>query len=386
MANGNVEPSRAEKKLIEHAVKGEQADFSGDGDRVIRGEVLRGLLLGLIPSEPQPGGHPPAHTAQHDIHHHVRSIRAKGVIIQGKLDLVAAIRADGNLLPPLLLECTEFKPDPNKKDPEGLDIDARLARLALLSLQDCKFTRIRLADAKVGGDVDLSGAGPLDNSNVCQILAQGCQVEGSFKADGCDLRTGKTEAAPGSTEIDYALNLTNARIHGDVSLQCSHKQVDCPPGQGAASDTKRPRPFRAQGVRLDLARVHGNVGLDGAKLHRTAGATGTEGYAFHAHNCRIEGSLFMSASIDGVSRVKPFQAFGCLSLIGARIDGNLDCRGAVLRDYPERKEAGKKEQAPPQSGEAAADTEWSYSLNARDATVRGDVLLRASRYGTVKRI
>ncbi len=60
--------------------------------------------------------------------------------------------------------------------------------------------------------------------------------------------------------------------------------------------------------------------------------------------------------------------------MGARIDGNLDCRGALLRDRPEEDDGS------PSAVIAAADKDWSYSLNARDATIGGDVLFRVSRY------
>lgn len=128
-----------------------------------------------------------------------------------------------------------------------MDLDARHARLARLSLKNCAFTRVVLTDAKVGGDIELSGARPIHGSDVCEIKAERCQVEGSLTVDGARLTVTKPAEAKKAI-VDYALNLTNARIDGDVSLQ---------------------KGFNADGgVLLDLARVSGSVWFDGSTLSK----------------------------------------------------------------------------------------------------------------------
>ncbi len=360
----------AEKELIEHAISGTFADFSDDAKwsgnrRVVRARVLRRLLLGLTlpPLEEAASG-----TSGEAKVHDVRSICAISPTIEGKLNLVEAIGPEDRSLPPLILHCALFTDDGG-----GTDIDAQHARLARLSLQDCKFTRIVLTDAKVRGDVDLCGAEPVAKGGVCQIVADGCQVEGSFKADGCNLRIGSVQGDNlSNTEhhIEYALNLTNARIEGDISLRCQHEPSTCPAGPEGEGEKRASRSFRADGVRLDLARVRGSVFLDGAALSRATADVNKEGYALHAHNCRIEGSLFMPASRNQ-DAVERFRAFGCISLAGSRIDGDLDCRGALLRDLPE---------GSPEPAVLSLDKDWYYSLNARDAIIGGDVLFRVSKY------
>ena len=76
---------------------------------------------------------------------------------------------------------------------------------------------------------------------------------------------------------------------------------------------------------------------------------------------------------DGKSLVR-FRAFGCVSLMGTHIHGNLECRGALLREIL----GGKS--CPLKGLRVSEDKEWSFSLNARDVFVGGDVLFQASRF------
>jgi hypothetical protein len=370
MLDENTVLGEAERILIKRAMSGELADFSDlpDKERTINAEVLRSLLLGLkLPPLHAIGPTPIKDWEPFG----VRSIWASGPIITGKLDLVEAIGAEGGSLPPLVLSFARFEGSHDDKD-----VDAQHAWLARLSLRNCKFTRVVLRDAKVGGDVDLSGAEPIDRAKGCQILADGCQVEGSFRADGSELYLDRTKERSAITEaeIEYALNLTNAKIEGNISLMLLSNSGAgngriVPPYAGGGGKVAAPAIFRAEGVRLDLARVSGSVWLDGARLRRTNPDLQKEGYALHAHSCRISGSLFMSAIQIEAKKAEIFRASGCISFVGARIDGNLDCRGAQLRDRPEGEDGSP----------AADDRDWSYSLDARDATVGGDVLFRVSR-------
>ncbi|MGO9462462.1 MAG: hypothetical protein ACLPWS_00215 [Rhodomicrobium sp.] len=260
----------AERTLIKRAMSGEPANFSHEADerRSINAAVLRSLLLGLALPPLDANGPTPVKDWR-DIK--VRSIWAFAPIVIGKLDLVEAIRADGNPLPPLVLGFARFE-----GSQDGTDVDAQHARLARLSLRNCKLTRVVLKDAKVGGDVDLSGAEPLHKEKGCRILAQGCQVEGSFRADGSELRLDSTSTLSAITEadIDYALNLTNAKIEGDISLLSNSNSSESN-GRSVLSrfaGDSRTNPFalfRADGIRLDLARVRGSVWLDGARLTRS---------------------------------------------------------------------------------------------------------------------
>ena len=170
--------SSAETKLIKHAISGELADFSGEQgeeQRTIRARVLRSLLLGLkLPPLDGVGEHKALE---------VRSIMARGPIILGLLNLVEAVGKEEHVLPPFILERAEFR-----GGEKGINIDARHARMIRLSLEYCTFSGIDLTNAKVGGDVDLSGVGPNEESGVCRILAHGCRVEGAFRANGAQLK------------------------------------------------------------------------------------------------------------------------------------------------------------------------------------------------------
>jgi len=373
VANGEVtDLNKAEEELIKKALSGEIANFSGrePDNRTIDARVLRSLLLGL--KLPAIAGISDERKA-----YDVRSIYAIAPIIKGTLDLLEAIGPEGRSLPPLILKSAIFESKGN-----AADINARHARLARLSLVNSKLTRLVLEDAKVGGDVDLSGVMPLIDGKGCQVLAQGCQVEGSFRADGAELRLPEEllnkERAPGEAYIDYALDLTNVSVDGDISLMCPiDLNIDgdaTPEAQSIKNGRQKLRTFSADGVRLDLARVRGSVWFDGADLLRTNPNRQIEGYALHAHNCRIEGGLSMSGSLNVAEDVEYFNASGCVSLIGSRIDGNLDCRGAVLRNRP-----GKEDEAGDDPVDAE-DKESNYSLNAKDAIIGGDALLRVSRY------
>lgn len=367
MANKITELYDAEKELIRQAHSGEFADFSDisewpDKRRIIRSEVLRSLLLRLKL--------PALEEATKDHSHDVRSIGAISPIIEGKLDLVEAIGWEERSLPPLILKHAVFK-----GSTDGTDIDARHARMARLSLENCKFTRIDLTNAKVGGDVDLSGVKP-NAKGWCQILAQGCHVEGAFRADGARLKIPSPEA-----RTKYALDLTNANIEGDVSLQCRQRAAGGTKGApehdaGATGDGQSFYFDALGGVCLDLARVRGSVWINGARLERLPAEKENEeeGYALHAHNCRIEGGLHMSANKNEAGNVDRFRAYGCVSLMGARIYGNLDCRGALLQEVSEKNTDWLE------ASRALTDKDWSYSLDARDVIVSGDVLFQVSRY------
>lgn len=378
MVNEEIALNEAEKELIAHAIDGRLADFSDwpDDQRIIRAEVLRSLLLRLkLPALENAVGKQP---------HDFRIIGAKSPIIEGKLDLVEAIGLEERSLPPLILKRAVFRGSAD----DGPDIDARHARMARLSLEDCRFKRIDLTNAKVGGDVDLLGVGPNDKGG-CRIVAAGCHVEGAFRADGAQLKIpnpGVTSPSPAEAHIRYALDLTNANIEGDISLRCDSRTdggTNHEPREivGAAREAEQYRCFAAQGgVCLDLARVRGSVWLDGARLERMPAELekAAEGYALHAHNCRIDGSLHMSANKNHAGTVERFRAFGCVSLMGARIYGNLECRGALLHEVSESK-INQLEVSSAQPDKDWSDKEWSYSLNARDVIVGGDVLFQVSR-------
>ena len=376
MANEITALNEAEKELIAHAIDGRLADFSDndkwpDHKRIIRAEVLRSLLLRLkLPALKDAAGEHPGD---------FRIIGAISPVVEGKLDLVEAIGLEERSLPPLILKRAVFR-----GSTDDTDIDARHARMTRLSLEDSRFKRIDLTNAKVGGDVDLSGVGPNDKGG-CQIVAEGCHVEGAFRADGAHLKIpdrGVSSPSPAEAHIRFALDLTNANIEGDISLGCDSRAAggtNYKPREiaGAAREAGQSLCFDARGgVCLDLARVRGSVWLDGARLERTPAEPEkeAEGYALHAHNCRIDGSLHMSANKNDAGTVERFRAFGCVSLMGARIYGNLECRGALLHEVSESKTNQLE------VSRAQLDKEWSYSLNARDVIVGGDVLFQVSRF------
>ena len=123
--------------------------------------------------------------------------------------------------------------------------------------------RVGLPDAQIGGDLDCTG--------------------GTFTNEG-----------------NYALDADRINVKGCVFLRNS--QV-------------------VGSVRLLGAQIGGNVECDGGTF------TNPNSYAISADGARISGAFFLRVDKDSQGEQVPFIASGAVSLIGATIDGQVDCSG-----------------------------------------------------------
>jgi hypothetical protein len=273
-----------EHTLLARAVADMPAAFplrDGKAEAVLRAPFLRHLLLGLpAPAgwgEPWPGG--PV------------SIQVAGARIEGPLDLVDRTGPSGMALPPLCLEGCDL-PDP---------ADLSGARLARLSIKGSRFTHLRAHGLRLDGNFDFSqarGFGPPLEGNaeaIAWIDAHGARIAGDVEGRGARLRAPEPRPKfPAGTQ-QYALCLSNCDIGGRVIL------VDQFRGNG--------------GVSFGDGDIRGEVWLSGATV--SAG----EGDALGGQDTRFGSAL----ALDDC-----FTATGVVSLLGARIAGNLECTNATF--------------------------------------------------------
>jgi len=309
MADDALTPD--ERQLVGKAAWGEAADFTDRASPpVIRADVLRRLLLGL-PVWPGEGGG----LQRLDV---PASVIVRGAEIEGPLDLDEATGASG--LPGLVLEGCRLPA-----------LTARHAHIKRLVVKDCAFTRLDLAGASIDADVDLSGAralapGTEGADGQCVVSLEGARVDGGLTMTGAHLRlTPRADLPEGETKR-YALELRDAEIRGSVSLQ-----------PGFVADG---------GLRLMNARIEGDLRASGARL--LAG----EQDALQGQGAAIGGSVLLRA-FDTAEAIHRFTAKGRVSLMGARIGGDLSCVGTAL------------------------DGGGGDALNAQGAEIKGSVHLRA---------
>ena len=246
----------------------------------------------------------------------------KGARIEGVLDLKDCTGVEGSPLPPLeLINCDI-----------PADIDLSYARLARLSVVNCRITKIKAHWVHIEGPFcfsDTSGFGPAPDGRgnaIGYIDARGAQIKGDVVGLRARLRTPpsrKPEDIPVG-ENYYALGFRNCEIAGGVSL---------------AKD------FVADGgVDFGDGDVTGEVWLRGAEV--SAG----EGYAFRAQSTRFGSSLILDEG---------FKASGEVNLLGARLAGTFQCDHGT---FDNRKEDGS-----------------AHALVLTSAKVGGDVLFSGVR-------
>lgn len=258
--------------VVDRTNAGEIADFSamggpGGAKPAVRAGFLRKLLLRLDPSWTirTPG------------------VRIKGARIEGVLDLTDC---SGEGLPALSLTACEI--------PETIDLSH--ARLARLSLNGSRLTRLQAVEVQIDGELDLCDVAPIEAGGRETLTAKlrGARIDGDVLARGA-----KFARAPESN--DDALNLQGAEIEGNVFLR-----------EG----------FEAFGpVTLYGARIKGSVDCSGgAFLNRSDDASAT---ALNAETARIDGDVLLR---------NQFKAEGEVWFMGATISGNFDISDASFRN------------------------------------------------------
>ncbi len=259
----------AEHRMLDAAADGSWPDFSTstDDQKTIRAAFLRNLYLQLCRSD-TPWG-----------------LRVQGARIEGPLDLKDCTGVEGTPLPPLeIMNCDIHD-----------DIDLSYARLARLSIVNCRITHIQAVWVRIDGPFDFSKTRSVNPLSDAWIEARGAQIHGDVDGRGAHLRSPKprSDVLPGTQR--YALGFRNCNIAGRVLLTNG---------------------FRALGgVNFSDGDITGEVWLMGAEI--TCG----EGDALAAQSTRF-------GSVLGLN--EGFVSRGQISLLGARIAGSLHCPGAKL--------------------------------------------------------
>lgn len=301
--------------VMERTRAGEVADFTPmagpDGAKpAIRAGFLRKLMLGADQAVRTPG------------------VRIKGARIEGALDLTDC---SGAGLPALSLDKCDV--------PDAIDLSH--ARLARLTLRDCRLRQLTAVEAVIEAELSLVGAKPIGapgaemlSANLCgariggRLRASGAHfaratdaAEAVLIADGADI--GGDVLLDANFEALGAVSLAGARIAG--ALDCSGGQFlnRSDDAKGAALSARGARiggglrlgeRFKAEGaVDLSSVAIGGDVDLAHSSLRNEFGA------ALLLANARIAGQVGGGAKVQGH-----------VSLQGAEIARNLDFKGVEI--------------------------------------------------------
>ena len=392
----------AEAEVIACTARGEIAIFSGAPMPVLRAAFLRHLLLGLpAPREPWPVRLP--------------GVRIRGACIDALLDLADCAGPGGAGLPALTLEQCDIAAPIDLSNARlsrlslrdsrigevrarGLRIDGSLdisgvaplaeaawidahaaviegdllGRGALLKIpppragiahRDARYA-LRLSGATIRGSLDLLGeftaigGVALDTAHVTgDVVARGARI-GAGEGDAIGAQAARFDGVVILGDGFVAAGviwLMGARIAGTLDMNAARLVNRTEDGSGVvlAADTAEiggsvllRNGFSAEGgISMRGARIASSLECDGASL-TNATADGT-GIALAADHAVIGGAVLLRNG---------FAAQGVISLIGARIGGNLECDGASLTN-------------------ATADG-TGVALAAENAVIGGAVLLR----------
>jgi len=189
--------------------------------------------------------------------------------------------------------------------------------------------QLRFCGARISGNLDLRGGtfGDEDGSDEPAIFADGAHIEGNAFL-GAGFRAFGEVRLNGST-IERNLDLTAAKLENlrGYSLSAAGAHVV---GSVYLGDTEADGgTFESRGsFRLEGAKIDGDVKCDGARFaaaafllrdYRPPSADEEADkylYAVEANGAEIGGDLTFSGS---------FEAWGIVDLIGAKIDGDLNC-------------------------------------------------------------
>ena len=308
MNDATITLSDDEAHVAECAEAGRPADFihqvvDGIPTAIIRASVLRSFLLGVPIHFPHQG-------SPRSVKITYKGIYLLNAQIDGPIDLEDACSADGTSLAPLMLERCLI-PTP---------VNLARARLRYLSLKGSRITHLYAKDIVVEGPIDLSfvstaetddsGSGS-NKRGLCWVELVGARVQGGVEGGGAKLvappqRSGYLRESF-SVTFRYALDLREAAIGGSIIL--------------------RPDTSLEGGLSLRGTEVRGDVTADGGRL------TAIEGFAFDGSNAVVRGNVKFR-SYDDPDQSKdtvPFRAFGEVRVHGAKIAGDLQVTGAILK-------------------------------------------------------
>lgn len=392
----------AEAEVVARTARGEVADFGESERPVLRADFLRHLLLGLpAPVDAWPIRLP--------------GVRIKGACVEGLLDLGNCAGPSGAGLPALGLEGCEIAAPLDLSDAclarlslrgsqvgeiraRGVRIDGTLdiagvaplheaawidahgavidgdliargtslrvpAPRAGIAHRDARYA-LRLSGAEIRGSLDLMGdftaigGVALDTAHVTgDVIARGARI-GAGEGDAIGAQAARFDGVVILSDGFVAAGviwLMGARIAGTLDMNAARLVNRAQDGQGIvlAADTAEiggslllRNGFTAEGaISLRGTRIGNSLECDGARLANST--DDGSGIALAADHAEIGGAVLLRNG---------FAAQGAISLIGARIGGNLECDGAQLAN------------ATPDGGGVA--------LAAENAVIGGAVLLR----------
>lgn len=411
MTTDDLVPTEAEKRVIEAAAKGERADFrTGDtqaddpargeawGDeRTVRAEVVHDLCLGARPDWP--------------VHH--KGVEILGARIVGTLDFAGAtlpcrlalgtcfLEEDINLLgaelPALSFSGSRIR---------ALTADGLKARGGVFLRGTTAKGEVRFLGADIGGSLSCNGAtfeSPTATRNLearafgadglkttGSVFMRGTTAKGEVRFLGADIGgnldcSGATFEQPAAAENPEAaaLSADNIKTRGNVffrtvtakgevrflgaeiggSLDCENGHF----GNPAAADNPAAKAFGADGlktrgdvilkdvtatgeVRLMGADIEGGLDCSGATFEHPAAAKNPEAAAFNADRLKTSGSVFLRGATTK----------GEMRLLCAEIGGTLSCDGAEFENP------------------AAAQKAEAKAFHADRLKTRGSVFLRGT--------
>jgi len=231
--------------VVQQTAIGRRATFPAERNAVIRASLIRDLLYGQTKLG-----------ALGSVDANLAGVQIQGATIDGSLDLSDSARPFAGLPALELIDCT-FK--------ETVNLHA--ARLARLALQGSRFGWLNMREAYIDGPLDISRVHGEGGQN-CWIDGRGAIINGDVLGSGVKLRLcAKDPEIAKRTDHPVALWLAGTTIQGSVRLMDHF--------------------FALGGVSLDGAQVKGDV--------RIFDGTLTEGKsdAFNARGADIGGVLYL---------------------------------------------------------------------------------------------
>ncbi|MGH3211462.1 MAG: hypothetical protein ACRDNO_27260 [Trebonia sp.] len=379
-----AELTEAEQLLWKAFPRGALVDLGGSpagSPPVIRAEVISALILGAVPAEPGSAA----------------GIRLRGATVTGRLELAGV-----TITQPLICEDCRFEAELALVDSSVrtvLILDSELpgldgTRLRLDGILDLTGSRVagcvRLEHAQVRGQLRMRAACAGDGLEA--VAATGLTVDGDVDCSGMEARGGISFR---SAKVTSTLDLTGARItapggRGLVlsyatiggKLECRELAVD---GETRANNCRVSGLLSMSDTRLSnpggVAFFAGGLDVGGGAFFGAGFTARGEFRLIGAHlaaNVTLEGGTFdnpggvavnLERAVAGSVNGDGLACHGLLSLVGARISGDVSLGRAVL-------ESG--------AGTCALNAERAQvdgTLVLQEARALGEVNLRSVRVG-----
>lgn len=297
---------------------------SWDGTRSIAAEDLRDLLRGRLLTDPDPRGlrlRAARIRGRLDLDNLTTTIRL--TLLDCLLD--EGITAEAARLPGLSLErCLLIHSSKPALYADELHTDTRVSLKGSTLSASTADGAMRMIGAHIGGHLDLSGA-TITNPSGPALHGEHLQVTGNVFLSG-----GFT--ADGAGELG-TVRLAEARIEGHLDCSGATIRNSSGPALRAGSGLQvAGRVFLREGFTAHGASELGTVRLTGAHIGGhldCSGATiaNSSGPALHGEHLRVDGDVFLGGLTAGGTG-----KLGTVRLTAARIGGHLDCSGATIRN------------------------------------------------------